>query len=188
MKFIASNILCKGFALCRGSITPNDNYNYSPEDDNVDARYTQIFYLLEGNGHLKVENDIIGWYDNNIVTMNPECDSEIRNHVFNNGATCLVDLKVFKGKPFGFISGDKGASWICINPIPANKPFDCDLILGETSKTIVGDGKEHIVMCARGSIFINDKPFNIFNYARVLKGKTAEVVVPSGSEAIYLTR
>ena len=188
MKLIASNILCKGFALCRGFITPHDTYNYSPEDANVDTRYTQIFYLLEGNGHLKYNNDVVMSYSDGVFTLNPSYKNEVENFINVKGSTFMADLRGFKGRPFSFVSGDKGAGWICINPVPASKPFDSSLILGGTTKTIVGDGKEHVVMCVRGSININDKSFNIFNYARVLEGKTAEIVVPSDSEALYLTR
>ena len=187
MKFIASNVLCKGFALCRGFITPHDNYNYNPDDAVVDTRYTQIFYLVEGNGYLSYNNDRVMTYDNGSLTVNPDYSEAFRDHL-KIGSTLMIDLRGYKGEAFSFVSGDKGAGWICINPVPASKLFDSSLILGGTSRTITGDGKEHVIMCAKGSITINDKPLSIFNYARVLEGKTAEVVVPSGSEAIYLTR
>lgn len=188
MKFIASTVLCKGFALCRGFITPNDSYNYSPEDSNIDTRYTQIFYMIEGSGSIKLNNNFVGSFDNNYSNVVPEYQDHYNTYVKQGATSLLIDLRIMQGSAFSFTSGEKGAGWLCINPVPTDKLFDCDLILGGTSKTITGDGKEHIIMCAKGSITINDKTFSQFNYARVLEGKTANIVVPSDSEAIYLTR
>jgi hypothetical protein len=187
MKYIASNVLCKGFAICRGFITPHDNYFYNPEDAFVDTKYTQIFYLIEGNGYLSYNNDKVMTYDNGSLSINPSYREVIDGHL-KTGSTLMIDLRNYRGEAFSFVSGDKGAGWICINPIPAGKLFDSSLILGGTTRTIIGDGREHVIICAKGSITINGNPLNIFNYARVLEGKTAEIVIPSDSEAIYLTR
>lgn len=188
MKFIASTVLCKGFALCRGFITPNDVYNYDPSDSNIDTRYTQIFYLIEGSGSLYSKETYIGDYNGNNSSVIDEYKQQYDQYVQKGDTSLLIDLRVFKGSHFSFRSGDKGAGWLCINPVPSDKLFVPQLIKSNTSTTIVGDQNEHIVMCAKGNITINGITFNQFNYARVLEGKTAEIVVPSDSEAIYLTR
>lgn len=188
MKFIASTVMCKGFALCRGFITPNDEYNYSPDDADIATRYTQIFYLIEGSGSLYSGNTYIGDYNGSNSSVIDEYKSQYDQYVQKGDTSLLIDLRVFKGSPFSFKSGDKGAGWLCINPVPADGLFNCNLIKSDTNFSITGDGKDHIIMCAKGNITINNITFNQFNYAKVSEGKIADVVVPSGSEAIYLTR
>jgi hypothetical protein len=188
MKFIASTVLCKGFALCRGFITPNDVYNYDPADADVATRYTQIFYLIEGSGSLYSGQTFVGEYNGTNSNVIDSYKDTFDQYVQKGDRSLLIDLRFVKGQPFSFQSGNNGAGWLCINPVPADGLFTPELLKSNTSRTIVGDGNEHIVMCAKGSITINDKTFNQFNYARVLEGKTANIVVPSESEAIYLTR
>jgi hypothetical protein len=188
MKFIASTVLCKGFALCRGFITPNDSYNYSPDDANIDTRFTQVFYMIEGSGSIHLNNNFVGQFNSGSSNVVPEYQQYYDQYVKRGNSSLLIDLRGFQGSAFNFTSGNNGAGWLCINPVPADKLFDCDLIRGNTNTTITGDGREHIVMCAKGNITINGKKFEQFNYARVLEGKTADIVVPSDSEAIYLTR
>ena len=77
---------------------------------------------------------------------------------------------------------------MCINPIPATKHFDTKILLANSTTALVGDGKEHIIICAKGRITANDKPLNQFNYVRVLNDKAVNIVVPGDSEALYLTR
>lgn len=188
MKLIASLVLCKGFALCRGFITPNDSYNYDASETNVDTRFSQIFYMIEGGGTLNCEGKVIGSNVNGNQYVDPEWRDAYNEKVQMSSNSMLIDLRDFYGKSYNFVAGEYGAGWLCINPIPSEKFFTPSLIRAGETKTIEGDGKEHIVMCAKGTITANDKSLNQFNYTRVLNGKTANIVVPSDSEAIYLTR
>ena len=186
MKFIASTVMCKGFALCRGFITPNDVYNYDPSDADIATRYTQIFYLIEGSGSLYSGDTYIGDYNGNNSSVIDEYKQRFDQYVQKGPTSLLIDLRVFKGTKFSFRSGDKGAGWLCINPVPPDSLYTPTLLTSDT--TIVGDDKDRVVMCAKGNITINDKKFDQFNYAKIMDGVTANVVIPSGSEAIYLTR
>ena len=165
MKNIASNVLCKGFVLCSGNISPNDEYHYNPADSTVDAKYTQIFYLIEGNGTLFKEDSFVGQFDGSSFTVSNNYQYYKDHNVIEGNKSALVDLRFLKGSSFNFKAGDRGASWICINPIPALKPFDCDLLSNDF--IINGDRKERIVVCSKGSITINDKQLKQYNYARI---------------------
>lgn len=195
MKFVVSNILCKGFVMCRGYITPGDVYNYSPSDAYVDSKFTQIFYMLEGNGTLKCNGEYIGSYDNGVLDIIPEYEEYFSKYL-QKGTSLMVDLRIFQGKSFCFEAGSQGATWLCINPIPAVKFFDSSILLPNSATTIIGDGKEHIVICAKGKLSAKqgersdseEKIINQFNYVRVLNGKVANFTIPGDSEALYLTR
>ena len=160
MKLISSLHICKGFAMCRGHITANDQYEYTERETSEDTRFSQIFYLLEGSGIAPDGN----FYKDKL----------------------LMDMRDYFQKQYKFIAGNNGATWLCINPIPANKFFDAEIL--NTPTTIVGDGREHIIICAKGTIFANDKELKQFNYVRVLNEKTANISFSEDSEAIYLKR
>jgi hypothetical protein len=159
--------MCKGFAQCRGFITPNDSFEYSLDDTTSDAKFSQIFCLLEGGG----------------IMYNEDGTEYGRSDISN-----AWDLREFHGKRYKFVSGNKGAAWLCINPIPADKFFSFELKRAGSTFEVNGDGKEHIILCIKGTLNINDKELKQFNYSRILNGKTAHVVIPSESEALYLTR
>jgi len=188
MKLIASLVLCKGFALCRGFITPNDTYNYDADETNVDTRFSQIFYMIEGSGTINVDGNQIGSKKGSDIYVDPNWQEAYEQKVLKSDNSMLIDLRDFYGKSYSFVAGEYGAGWLCINPIPSDKFFTPSLIRAGETKTIEGDGKEHVVMCAKGTITANDKSLTQFNYTRVLNGKTATIVVPGDSEAIYLTR
>ena len=162
MKSIDKLIVCKGFALCRGIMSAYDSYNYTIEETSTDSKFSQLLYLLYGGGTAPDGKE----YHNNL----------------------LLDVREYYEKPFAFKSGSAGAMWLCINPIPANKFFDASLIKAGETKTIRGDGKEHIILSAKGYITANDRILEMFQYVRVLNGKEAIINVPENSEAIYLTR
>lgn len=168
MKKFETLAICRGFALCRGYITPNDSHEYSHSDTSTNARFSQIFYLTRGGGKLyKYDNTIYG-------------ESDTPN---------IWDLREFYKEPYILASGDKGAEWICINPIPANKFFDFELLSTGTKKTIYGNKeKEQSIICLKGTLLINDKVFNKYNYTRILDGKIADITVNNDSEALYLFR
>jgi len=188
MKLMASLVLCKGFALCRGFITPNDTYTYDADETNVDTRFSQIFYMIDGSGIINVDGNQIGSKIGSDIIVDPNWQIEYDEKVQKSANSMMIDFRDFYGKSYNFVAGEYGAGWLCINPIPSNRFFTPSLIRAGETKTIEGDGKEHIVMCAKGSIIANDKTLTQFNYTRVLNGKTAVIVVPDDSEAIYLTR
>jgi len=160
-------VLCRGFAICTGHVTANETYEYSLEDTTVDTKFSQIFYLYEGSGALYDENDVI----------------------YNKSSVPSVwDLRMYYKKKYKFVANKLGATWICINPIPAYNFFDIEHLHSNTTKTIIGDGKEHVILSLRNKIIVNDAELTHLKYSRILNGKVANVIVPSGSEALYLTR
>jgi hypothetical protein len=188
MKLMASLVICKGFALCRGFITPGDTYNYDASETNVDTRFSQIFYMIDGGGVMNCDGKVIGSNINGTQYVDPEWQAAYNDKVQMTSSSMLVDLRDFYGKSYNFTAGDKGAGWLCINPIPSANFFTPKLLTAGINLSITGDGNEHIIMCAKGTVVVNDKILNQFNYTRVLNGKTASIVVPGDSEAIYMTR
>lgn len=167
MKLMSTLAVCKGFAQCRGFITPNDSFEYTVNDTTADSKFSQIICLLEGSG----------------VMYNSDGSEYGRSDAPN-----VWDLRQYFGKTYKLVAGNKGATWLCINPIPADKFFSFELKRSNSNFTIIGDGREHVILCLRGTLNINDKELKQFNYSRILNGKTANIVIPSESEALYLTR
>ena len=116
MKLIGSLVLCKGFALCRGHITENDTYTYTMEDTSNNTKFSQIIYTLEGGGEL---------YD------------EDGKAVRKSGPREVNDLREFYKKPYSYMAGQNGATWVCINPFPVDKFFDVKLIPGSTKSVMI---------------------------------------------------
>lgn len=185
--------------MCRGYITPGDVYNYAPEDSYVDSKFTQIFYLIEGTaGLIKCDGEYIASYNNGALDVIPEYKDYFDNHFdyVPQSSTMMLDVRTFQGKAFNFEAGSQGGTWLCINPIPATKHFDAKILKPNTHTTIVGDGKEHVIICAKGKITArqgekSDTPeriLNQFNYVRVLNDKVVNIAIPGDSEALYLTR
>lgn len=78
---------------------------------------------------------------------------------------------------------------MCINPIPANKFFNAELLLENNDYFFEGDkNKEQTIICVKNKIIANNKNVNLFKYLRVLPEKIVKVNIPIGSEAVYLTR
>ena len=167
MKTVETLAVCKGFALCRGSITADDFYEYTYNDTSTDAKFSQIFFLEEGSGELQNSDGTV--YGSSLVSG-------------------VWDLREFYKKIYRFVPYEKGAKWICINPIPSNKFFNIEHLKAGTERTIIGNDKLEIILCLRGSLNINDKVFNQYNYARILKGKEAIIKVNDDSEALYMYR
>jgi hypothetical protein len=167
MKLMSTLALCKGFAQCRGHITSNDSFALTQEDTSTDTKFSQIFCLLEGGGSI---------YDDKGIELGSSFD-------YN-----AWDLRSLHGKTYSFKAGPHGATWLCINPIPADKFFNFELKRSGTEFDMIGNDSDQIILCTKGNIFVNDKNLNIFNYARVWTGKSAHVKIPHNSEAIYLTR
>jgi hypothetical protein len=166
MKLISSIVVCKGFALCRGHITSNDWFEFGPLESSTDTKYSQIFTLLEGGGRL---------FDS------------ANNELGESNTTGTWDLRTLYGKSYKFVAGPHGATWSCINPIPADKFFDFE-VKKEGEFVYEGNDKEQIIFCLRGNITVNDKSLEQFKYVRVLNGKTANLTIPKDSEALYMTR
>jgi len=168
MKLIGSFAVCKGFAMCRGHMTSNETYSYTREDTKDSTRFSQIIYLIEGAGTL--------FNQDNIATQNGVADE-------------VYDLRDHYGKSYKFITDKNiGATWICINPFPANKFFDVKIIKQNTKKTIIGNEKENVIVCVRGHINVNSNLLEQFKYVRISNDKIGEIDVPADSTAIYLTR
>jgi len=165
MKFLDQPITCKGFVLCLGHITANDSFVITEEDTVKDGTFSQIGFCIDGGATLyDSANTVVGTYT----------------------ADNLYDFKEYYGKSYTLTTtNESGGTWFCINPLPAKKIYDMELLRENATKTIVGDGVEKTVICVYGTVTINGKILTNKQYVRVLNGKTANVEVSPGSMAIY---
>lgn len=164
MKLIDDLIMCKGFAICRGMMTAGETYTFTSANSSADGIFSQLGYCVSGDAIL---------YDS---------DGNARL-TFETGN--LYDVREYYGKDFTITANENGGTWICINPTPANKFYNGELLKENTTKTVKGGSKEQVVMCLSGVVSINDKVLNQFQYARVLNGKTAKIKIEPGALGIY---
>lgn len=164
MKIVDDLIMCKGFAICRGTMTAGETYSFTSANTSADGIFSQLGYCASGSAILY---DMDGNY----------------KLKFETGK--LYDVRDFYNKDFYITAEENGGTWICINPTPANKFYKGSILEPDTVRTIKGSEKEQVVLCLSGKITINDKSLNQFQYARILKGKTAKISVDSDSLGIY---
>lgn len=165
MRLVDQLLMCRGFAICKGFISPGETWNFTTDDTSSDGVFSQLGYLVQGSGTL---------YD---------ADGNDRGRFENPGS--LYDMRDYYGKACSIKVDSEGGSWICINPTPASKAYNGEVLKAETNKTIIGNDKEQVVVCLKGKISINDKVLDEFQYARIIKGKSANVVISSDSAGLY---
>lgn len=167
MKLLDPSIICKGFAICLGYMSSDDEYINEGEHLADNGQYSQLIYIIDGNGA--------------IYNMDGTLDQVgVKGNVYNLE-------KYYRGQGYIFRTPkENGSYWFCINPIPSNKIFDYEVIKEGESKLIVGDGVERTIICVEGTIEVNGKELGVKQYARVLNEKTAEVKVNSKSAAVYI--
>jgi hypothetical protein len=99
----------------------------------------------------------------------------------------LTDISSLKNKPIQYTAGNAGATWVAINPAPATKRFNTQLINTEQTLSVTGSNKETFVLCIEGVITCEGKQLGSLQYVRVLDGRTVSVSVPNNSVAVILT-
>ena len=147
-------------------MTSNEIYSYSAANTTTDGVYSQIMYCVAGSAELYDENN------NKVRELTVPKD-------------IIIDFRDFYNKPYYFKAGQNGASWLCINPVPANKFYTATTINSNDKITINGSDREQVIYCVEGNVNVNDKNLKQFQYARVLNGQVANVHVDIDSTALY---
>jgi len=180
MKIIEPLIVCRGFGICHGEFGPYVDNIQTVEDTSTDFKFSQIFILLEGSGSFvgTIDGSTKDGYGNIVPTSN----GIVRDFKHN-----AWDLREMYKRSYKFIADDRGAKWMCINPLPANAFFDFELFTD--SRAITNDtGNQRFIVCVKGPIFINGNQLDQFKYSRIFVDKTANIEIPAGSSALYLHR
>jgi hypothetical protein len=192
MKLVSPLQICKGFTMCRGHITSFDEWSYKGGNSSKDIEFSQLFYLIEGTGTLVYGDEEVAFLDENGPKVIDAYKDDYDRVVKQLGNSYLFDFRDRYDKKYKLVAGKYGATWMAINPLPNNHFFDAELFSG--IKEITGDGNNHIILCVKGEVNVisseNNKESKLvqFQYTRVLNGKKIHVVVPPGSQAIYMTR
>jgi hypothetical protein len=130
-----------------------------------DGTFSQVNYCIFGKCDLYDSSD-------NLVDEIVEGDSYDGTEYYGKGYKCVTPENI-------------GGSWFSINPLPATKIYDFEVLGEDETRTIVGDGIERTIICVTGSMTVNDKMLTEKQYARILNGKTANITIAKGSKAIY---
>lgn len=165
MKVIETLAIHKGFAVCKGAMSSNDVYEYTAANTSADGVFSQLLFGIAGSGKVYDEND-------NFVM-----------DIVDPGT--IYDFKDLYGKGYKIVAGQYGGTWICINPMPADKVYNYELINSNESKIIIGTDKEQVVYCITGSITVNNREVKQMQYVRILKDTEANISVSKDSIALY---
>jgi len=158
---------CKGFVLFCCYTSNGTLYNYTENEIKEDGKFSQLLYVIDGTGQAVDEND---------------------NVIFNLKKGELYDFKECQKSKVIFKYSSPTLIWVSINPIPTKKYFTGQ-VLRSGNHIINGDiNKEQNIICIKGNMTINDKQFKELNYATIKSDKVANITIPSGSEAILITR
>jgi len=148
---IQNSIACRGFSICYGSMTPNENL-VCP--NTTDGFFNQWIYLYDGSALAGSE-----------ASQTTELTKDT-----------LVDVSQYAGAPIKYVAGNSGATWLGINPIPTTKRYDARLVKGTATETINPSAKESFIICVEGSVTCNGVQLKPMQYARVVNtSKTFEI-------------
>ena len=140
---VQNSISCRGFSICYGTMTPNENLVCS---NTTDGFFNQWIYLYNGSALSGTES----------------------NQTTELSQGELVDVSQYAGAPIKYVSGNNGATWLGINPIPTTKRFNARLIKGVITETINPSDKETFIVCVDGFVTCNGVQLKPTQYARVV--------------------
>jgi hypothetical protein len=140
---VQNGIACRGFAICYGTMTPNETL-INPNVN--DGSFNQLVYLYSGSALVGSEN------------------SQTTELTAGN----LVDISQYANAPIKYVVGNNGATWIGINPTPSTKRYDARLIKGPITETINPSNKETFIICVDGVVTCNGAELKPTQYARVV--------------------
>lgn len=140
---IQNGIACRGFAICHGTMTANESLVQSNINDGF---FNQLIYLYAGSALAGTESS--------------------QTTELTTGS--LVDVSQYANAPIKYVSGDNGATWIGINPVPSTKRYDARLIKGPITETINYSNKETFILCVDGTLTCNGIELKPTQYARIV--------------------
>jgi hypothetical protein len=158
---ISTNIPCRGFVLCVGYLPPDVSFLHR---NNTDGDTNQALYTYSGGGFATSE----GKPTKNVLP------------------NVMTDLSDFMGNQIHYTAGREGAAWVALNPIPATKRYQTQLVSGGSAVEVTADGAECAIICLLGGINVEGKEITAQSYARVLPTKIVTLEVPQNSVALIL--
>jgi hypothetical protein len=148
---VQNSISCRGFSICYGTMTPNENLVCS---NITDGFFNQWIYLYNDSALAGTESS--------------QTTQLLQGE--------LVDVSQYAGEPIKYVAGDNGATWLGINPIPTTKRYNARLIKGSTAETVNPSDKETFIVCVDGIITCNGVQLKPMQYARIVNAsKTFEL-------------
>lgn len=162
MRVIEPGILCKGFLICIGYVSPGDEIVITKEEMRKEGGFSQLGYTPMGEATLyDIDDNVLYRFKDNEFY-------DLRDFYRSNG------LKY---------KSESGGAWFGINPIPSNKIFNGRLL--KENEVIEGDGIERVVVCVKGHFFANESKLDYKQYVRITKDKVVNIEIPEGSIALY---
>jgi len=145
------SIGCRGFSICHGTMTANENLVCS---NTTDGFFNNWIYLYSGSA---------------LAGSEASQTTELTEGT-------LVDVSQYANAPIKYVAGNNGAKWLGINPIPTNKRYNARLVKGIVTETIGSSDKETFIVCVDGTITCNNVQLQPMQYARIVNtSKTFDI-------------
>jgi len=159
---INNDVIAGNFFYCVNHWFPGDSKKYH---NSGNLFYHQYSYLIDGSCSIEFRDT----EDGEVVTT---IDSAT---AIANGTERLLD---HTGIPlYETISTDDGVTIMFISPTDITKPITAELKKAGTH-TIVATDKRITIVCVRGPVQANEQELINMQYAVVLPGKSAELIIP----------
>ncbi len=158
---VQNSIACRGFVLCIGSMERDDVLLHPNNESGV---LNQAVYVYKGS-----------------ITASADSKSDI---ALLSGQ--LTNVAEFAGLPIAYTGSPEGALWLAVNPTPASKRYEMQLLRGGDFMDVESGSNECAVVCLSGVISVGDKPIVQHKYARIMPNKTVAVIVPHDSLALVM--
>jgi len=157
-----NTVNCRGFVSCSVALSPSEKFMHPNAGTGIN---NQFIYLLSGSIEAAPAN----------------------GEKFIMQEKTLYDMEAYMGSPITFTDMGTGCYSFGINPVPENKFFSEELLVGPVTKTINGTVQEQFIICIEGNIVCNSVSLNSTQYANILNNKVVNVDIPEGAVAIVFT-
>jgi hypothetical protein len=159
---ISSAVNVGNFLFCVGYYGPHGTYPYFSGGD---GHYHQYVYIVEGYGIAEIRNEENGPVIEYNDTKQPGALVD-QSHTMNTWQTLTTT--------------DSSITLFYFNPIPATRNLTVNIVKAGTHNVVATD-KRITIVCITGPVTANGKEILSLQYAKVLPGKSAELVIPENA-------
>jgi hypothetical protein len=157
---ILNNAIRAGnFVYCMIYYSPYEEHHYTNEGD---GHYHPYVYIVEGQGWAEWKNKA----------------GEICLDEPTKPVGTLFDIRHSRGYHQTMRTSESGLSLFHVNPIPATRELNVDIINGPIKKTITAGTNRITIVVISGSATINDKDLSSLQHSKIFPGKTVELTIP----------
>jgi hypothetical protein len=142
-------------------------------------------------------NDNTGYYRSHIYMIEGEIDAYESNTETPSDLDLMIKTKLVrgtlydsshtKGKYIIAKTLENGAAMVMINPVPADRRMDVEILKDKQTIEINATDKKITIICLTGPIDVNGKTLKTTQYAVVLQNKSATITMEDNTICALVT-